>query len=95
MKAMERRLRRLEESFGPQVDEEDLRLGAIVLERRRKRLEAQGEILVPPPTTSLKERMYGRVQRERQQRWRTAHSDDERGPQVARNTRGITPSDIT
>lgn len=65
MKLMERRLRRLEQQLGPQVDEEDLRLGAEVLDRMRKRLEAEGKVFVAPPTTSLKYLMYGCIQERR------------------------------
>lgn len=72
MKAIDRRLRRLEQQLGPKVDEEDLRLGAILVERARKRAGAEGKVFVPPPTTSLTELMYGRVQRERAERWRLA-----------------------
>jgi len=43
MKAIDRRLRRLEESFAPQENEEDFRLVTLLRERRRRRLEASGE----------------------------------------------------
>jgi len=43
MKAIDRRLRRLEESFAPQENEEVGRLVALLRERRRRRLEANGE----------------------------------------------------
>ena len=43
MKAFDRRLRRLEESFAPQENEEVGRLVALLRERRRRRLEASGE----------------------------------------------------
>ena len=43
MKAIDRRLRRLEESFAPQENEEVVRLVALLRERRRRRLEASGE----------------------------------------------------
>ena len=43
MKAIDRRLRRLEESFAPQENEEVGRLVALLRERRRRRLEASGE----------------------------------------------------
>jgi copper oxidase (laccase) domain-containing protein len=78
MRLMERRLRRLEAALGPQVDEEDLRVGAVVLERMRKRFEAEGKVFVPPPNTSLKELMYGRHLRERDERRR--QMDREQNP---------------
>jgi hypothetical protein len=43
MKAINRRLRRLEESFAPQENEEVRSLVALLRERRRRRLEASGE----------------------------------------------------
>jgi hypothetical protein len=43
MKAIDRRLRRLEESFAPQENEEVGRLVTLLRERRRRRLEASGE----------------------------------------------------
>ncbi len=43
MKAIDRRLRRLEESFAPQENEEVGRLVKLLRERRRRRLEASGE----------------------------------------------------
>jgi hypothetical protein len=43
MKAMDRRLRRLEESFAPQENDEVGRLVELLRERRRRRLEASGE----------------------------------------------------
>jgi hypothetical protein len=45
MKAIDRRLRRLEESFAPQENEEVRSLVALLRERRRRRLEASGEPL--------------------------------------------------
>ena len=72
MNLMERRLRRLETRFVPEVDQEDLRLGALLIARARKRAEAEGKVFVPPPTTSLRALMYGRHQRERAERLRLA-----------------------
>jgi hypothetical protein len=43
MKAIDRRLRRLEESFAPQENEEVGRLVALLRERRRRRAAACGE----------------------------------------------------
>ena len=43
MKAIDRRVRRLEESFAPQENEEVGRLVTLLRERRRRRLEASGE----------------------------------------------------
>jgi hypothetical protein len=43
MRTISRRLRRLEERFTPQENEEVGRLVALLLERRRRRLEASGE----------------------------------------------------
>jgi hypothetical protein len=43
MRTISRRLRRLEERFTPQENEEVGRLVALLRERRRRRLEASGE----------------------------------------------------
>jgi hypothetical protein len=43
MKAIDRRLRRLQERFAPQEDEEVRSLVTLLQERRRRRLEASGE----------------------------------------------------
>ena len=43
MRAIDRRLRRLQERFAPEVREEDFRLVTLLRERRRRRLEASGE----------------------------------------------------
>jgi hypothetical protein len=43
MKAIDRRLRRLQERFAPQENEEVRSLVALLRERRRRRLEASGE----------------------------------------------------
>ena len=43
MKAVIRRLRRLEEKFVPQEDQETQRVADLLRERRRRRLEANGE----------------------------------------------------
>jgi hypothetical protein len=43
MKAIDRRLCRLQERFTPQENEEVVRLVALLRERRRRRLEASGE----------------------------------------------------
>jgi len=48
MKAVVRRLRKLEEKFTPVVNRESQRLVAIIRERRRKRLEAAGIPYVEP-----------------------------------------------
>ena len=42
MKAIDRRLRRLEEQARPQVNERDQRIAEVLRERRRRRLEAAG-----------------------------------------------------
>ena len=44
MKAIDRRLRRLEESLAPQENEQGESLAELVRERRRRRLEASGEL---------------------------------------------------
>ena len=43
MKAIDRRLRRLQERFAPQENEEVRSLVTLLRERRRRRLEASGE----------------------------------------------------
>jgi hypothetical protein len=43
MKAIDRRLRRLEENFAPKENEEVRSLVVLLRERRRRRLEANGE----------------------------------------------------
>ena len=43
VKAIDRRLRRLQERLAPQENEEVVRLVALLRERRRRRLEASGE----------------------------------------------------
>ena len=43
MRAIDRRLRRLAESFAPQEHEEVTRLVTLLRERHRRRLEASGE----------------------------------------------------
>jgi hypothetical protein len=43
MRTISRRLRRLEESFAPQENEEVRSLVVLLRERRRRRLEANGE----------------------------------------------------
>lgn len=48
MRAIVRRLRKLEERFTPVVDQESQRWVAIIRERRRKRLEAAGIPYVEP-----------------------------------------------
>ena len=45
MKAIDRRVRRLEASLAPQENEEVARLVTLLRERRRRRLEASGEFL--------------------------------------------------
>src|SRR6266853_5478527 len=42
MRTMIRRVRRLEERFAPRVDEEKRSLAAMIRERRRRRLAAEG-----------------------------------------------------
>ena len=42
MKAIDRRLRRLQDRFAPELTEEDFRLVKLLRERRRRRLEASG-----------------------------------------------------
>jgi hypothetical protein len=53
MKAIDRRFRRLEESFAPQENEEVGRLVAHLRERRRRRLEASGEQFESGPSERL------------------------------------------
>ncbi len=53
MKAIDRRLRRLEENFAPQENEEVGRLVALLRERRRRRLEASGEPFESGPSERL------------------------------------------
>ena len=53
MKAIDRRLRRLEESFALQENEEVGRLVTLLRGRRRRRLEASGEPSDDPPLESL------------------------------------------
>jgi hypothetical protein len=53
MKAMDRRLRRLQERFAPQENEEVARLVALLRERRRRRLEASGEPFESWPSERL------------------------------------------
>jgi hypothetical protein len=43
MRTISRRLRRLEDSFAPQENEEVRNLVTLIRERRRRRLEASGE----------------------------------------------------
>jgi hypothetical protein len=43
MKAIDRRLRRLEESFSPQENEQGESLAELIRARRRRRAEASGE----------------------------------------------------
>ncbi len=52
MKAIDRRLRRLEESFAPQENEELGRLVELLRERRRRRAEASGEPFEVRPCAS-------------------------------------------
>jgi hypothetical protein len=52
MKAIDRRLRRLQERFAPQENEEVGRLVALLRERRRRRLEASGEPFVEEPESA-------------------------------------------
>jgi predicted RNase H-like nuclease (RuvC/YqgF family) len=53
MKAIDRRLRRLEERLAPQENEEVRRLVAQLRERRRRRAEASGEPFEIRPCESL------------------------------------------
>ena len=53
MKAIDRRLRRLAESFAPQENEEVARLVTLLRERRRCRLEASGEPFESRPCEHL------------------------------------------
>ena len=53
MKAIDRRLRRLAESFAPQENEEVARLVTLLRERRRRRLEANGEPFESQPCERL------------------------------------------
>ena len=53
MKAIDRRLRRLEESFAPQENEEVVHLVALIRERRRRRAEQAGELVEVRPRESL------------------------------------------
>jgi hypothetical protein len=53
MKAIDRRLRRLQESFAPQENEEVRRLVTLLRERRRRRAEACGEPFEDRPCEGL------------------------------------------
>ena len=53
MRAIDRRLRRLEESFAPQENEEVRSLVVLLRERRRRRLEASGEPFESRPCERL------------------------------------------
>jgi hypothetical protein len=53
MKAIDRRLRRLQERFAPQEDEEVRSLVTLLRERRRRRLEASGEPFEEGPCERL------------------------------------------
>ena len=53
MKAIDRRLRRLEERFAPQENEEVGRLVELLRERRRRRAEASGEPFEVRPCEGL------------------------------------------
>ena len=50
MKAIDRRLRRLEDSFAPKENEEVRSLVVLLRERRRRRLEASGESFESRPS---------------------------------------------
>ena len=53
MKAIDGRLRRLQDRFGPEVREADFRLVTLLRERRRRRLEASGEPFESRPCERL------------------------------------------
>ena len=53
MKAIDRRLRRLQERFAPQENEEVRSLVTLLRERRRRRLEASGEPFESRPCERL------------------------------------------
>jgi rubrerythrin len=53
MKAIDRRLRRLQERLAPQENEEVGRLVELLRERRRRRAEASGESFDDPSLESL------------------------------------------
>ena len=53
MKAIDRRLRRLEESFAPDKDEQGESLDKLIRARRRRRLEASGEPFDVRPCEAL------------------------------------------
>ena len=53
MKAIDRRLRRLQESLAPQENEEVGRLVTLLRERRRRRLAASGEPVEVRPSERL------------------------------------------
>jgi hypothetical protein len=53
MKAIDRRLRRLQERFAPQENEEVRSLVALLRERRRRRLEKSGEPFESRPCERL------------------------------------------
>ena len=55
MKDIDRRLRRLEESFAPPEDQEVARLVVLLRERRRRRAEASGEPFESGPFEHLTE----------------------------------------
>jgi hypothetical protein len=53
MKAIDRRLRRLEDRFAPEENEEVRSLVTLIRERRRRRLEASGEPFEEGPCERL------------------------------------------
>jgi len=53
MKAIDRRLRRLEESFAPRENEQGESLAELIRERRRRRSEASGEAFESRPYEGL------------------------------------------
>jgi len=53
MRTIDRRLRKLEESFALKKNDQELSMAEVVRERRRRRLAAAGELFVEAPQESL------------------------------------------
>ena len=49
MRAIDTRLRRLEDRFTPKPDPEQGRIASLLQERRRRRCESEGNSYMPPP----------------------------------------------
>jgi hypothetical protein len=78
MKALNRRIHRLEERLAPEADLESWRLANVLYERRRQRVEAAGERFDDPPparpTAGSRLSIAETLRRRRQQ----AHERNER-----------------